>query len=194
MPEDSETKKHPPRAPGDSGLKRRVAEMIRVDHAGEYGAVAIYRGQKAVFSHSPRMGRISRQIQHMADQEQKHLDAFDRLIKERKVRPTALSPVWDAAGFALGAATALMGEKAAHACTEAVEDVIEKHYQEQIDELDAADSEPELRADFAQFREEELEHRDTAVEGGAKDAPAYELLSSAIKFGCRAAIQITKKI
>jgi len=183
-----------PRAPGQSGLNKRVEEMIRVDHAGEYGAVAIYRGQQAVFSRSPKTGRISRQIEEMAAQEQGHLDAFDKLIAERRVRPTAMAPLWEAAGFTLGAVTALMGEKAAHACTEAVEDVIEKHYQHQIDELDAADEEPELKAAFTKFREEELEHRDLAVEEGAKEAPGYALLSHAIKTGCKLAIGITKKV
>jgi len=183
-----------PKAPGDGGLERRVEEMIRVDHAGEYGAVAIYRGQRAVFARSPKTGRISRQIKHMADQEQAHLDGFDALIKERGVRPTALAPVWDAAGFTLGAVTALMGEKAAHACTEAVESVIEKHYQDQVDELTEAEAEPELRQTFAKFREEELEHRDLATEEGAKEAPGYALLSSAIKAGCHLAIAVTKKI
>lgn len=182
------------RAPGRFGIKSRLAEMIRVDHAGEYGAVAIYRGQRAVFSRSPRTGRISRQIGEMAAQEQGHLDAFDKLIADRGVRPTAMAPLWEAAGFTLGAVTALMGERAAHACTEAVEDVIEKHYQDQIDELDEAGEEPELKAAFTQFRAEELEHRDLAVEEGAKDAPGYALLSRAIKTGCKLAIGITRKV
>jgi len=183
-----------PRPPGEFGLKRRIEEMIRVDHAGEYGAVAIYRGQQAVFSRSPKTGRISRQIEEMAAQEQDHLDAFDALIAERGVRPTALAPLWEAAGFTLGAVTALMGEKAAHACTEAVEDVIEKHYKEQVEALDEAGAEPELRDRFAQFREDELAHHDTAVAEGAREAPGHALLSGAIRAGCRIAIAVTKRV
>lgn len=186
--------RRPPQAPGDSGLARRTAQMIRVDHAGEYGAVAIYRGQEAVFSRAPRKARTAAEIHRMAAQEQDHLDAFDALIAERGVRPTALSPFWNAAGFALGAATALLGEKAAHACTEAVEDVIEKHYADQVAELNATGAEPELAATFARFREEELEHKATAIAEGAQDAPGHALLTGLIKAGCRAAIRICEKV
>src|SRR6185295_20200543 len=131
----------------------RRHEMLRVDHAGEYGAVAIYRGQLAVFGRQTGRERITGQLKEMADQEQEHLDTFDKLLASGRVRPTALSPVWNAAGFALGAATALLGEKAAHACTEAVESVIEEHYGDQVAELEAA-GEKDLAAKLSKFRED----------------------------------------
>src|ERR1700744_1745625 len=156
--------------------------MIRVDHAGEYGAVRIYEGQLAVLR-----GRASADtIRHMAEQEQHHLKTFDRLVNERRVRPTALEPVWRVAGFALGAATALMGEKAAFACTAAVEEAIDEHYAGQIEKLD---SDPELKSTVADFRADEIAHRDEALAQGAEQAPAYRILSETIKAGCRLAIQ-----
>jgi ubiquinone biosynthesis monooxygenase Coq7 len=121
-----------------------------------------------------------------------HLARFDRLLTERRVRPTALAPVWRLAGFALGAGTALLGDKAAHACTEAVETVIEEHYAGQVAELSAL--EPELAAELAKFREEELAHRDLAASEGAREAPGYALLSAVIRTGCRAAIKISEKL
>lgn len=170
----------------------RIAEMLRVDHAGEYGAVAIYRGQQAVFNANPKTKDIAAQLAEMEAEEQKHLDAFDALLVERNVRPTVMTPIWNVAGYGLGVVTALMGEKAAHACTEAVETVIEQHYGEQVDEI--KHEEPELAATFAQFREDELHHRDIAIEGGAKQAPAYAILSRTIQAGCHLAIKITEKI
>lgn len=171
---------------------KRLAEMLRVDHAGEYGAVAIYRGQRAVFDSLPHKKEIAEEIAEMEAGEEEHLATFDRLLAERSVRPTILSPLWNVAGFGLGAATALMGEKAAMACTEAVEDVIEKHYAEQIDAL--KDEEPELAATLTKFREDEIGHKETAEAAGAKEAPGYGLLSAAIRLGCRGAIRIAEKI
>lgn len=171
---------------------RRVAEMLRVDHAGEYGAVAIYRGQQAVFGRSAATAPIAAQLAEMEAEEQKHLDAFDQLLVEREVRPTAMTPIWSVAGYGLGVATALMGEKAAHACTEAVETVIEQHYGAQAEEI--KDVDPTLAETFLEFREDELHHRDTAVEGGAHDAPGYPVLSRLIRAGCHAAIRITERL
>jgi ubiquinone biosynthesis monooxygenase Coq7 len=131
-------------------------------------------------------------IRQMAAQEQKHFDTFDRMIKDRAVRPTALEPLWRAAGFALGAATALMGEKAAMACTVAVEDVIDEHYSRQIERLDK--SEPELKATIENFHADECAHRDEALERGAQQAPAYPLLSAAIRLSCRLAIALSERI
>ena len=170
----------------------RIGEMLRVDHAGEYAAVAIYAAQAKVFSRSPKTRKIAEQLTHMREEEQEHLDAFSSLLREHGARPTALIPVWKLASTGLGVATALMGEKAAHACTEAVESVIEQHYAEQIEETQHSNK--ELCATFTQFREDELRHRDFAIEEGAKDAPAYPLLSAIIKTGCRAAIKISEKI
>ncbi|HVZ92697.1 MAG TPA: demethoxyubiquinone hydroxylase family protein [Rhizomicrobium sp.] len=180
------TRKSRPAAPGAAADD--VHSMIRVDHAGEYGAVRIYEGQLAVFGEGPAADAIRR----MADQEQRHLATFDRLIVERRVRPTALEPVWRFAGFALGAVTALMGEKAAFACTAAVEEVIDEHYAGQIETLAGAD--PELKAVVADFRADEIAHRDTAIALGAEEAPAYRLLSESIKAGCRLAIALSTRI
>ncbi len=176
--------------PGPSGA--RLAEMLRVDHAGEYGAVAIYRGQRAVFSGLAHKAETAAAIEEMEAGEEEHLKTFDRLLAERKVRPTLLAPIWNAAGFGLGAATALMGEKAAMACTAAVEDVIEKHYADQIDAL--GEEEAELSATIAKFRADELEHKATAEAAGAAQAPGYALLSGVIRAGCRAAIKIAEKV
>jgi ubiquinone biosynthesis monooxygenase Coq7 len=166
--------------------------MLRVDHAGELGAVHIYRGQRAVLNRAPGKDRIAFQLQEMEAHEAEHLAAFDRILTERRVRPTLLAPVWRAAGFALGAGTALLGEKAAHACTEAVETVIEAHYAGQIAELDT--DEPALAADLSRFRDEELAHRDQARSEGAHEAPAYPWLAALIRTGCRAAIKISEKL
>lgn len=173
--------------------RSRRHEMLRVDHAGEYGAVAIYRGQIAVLGRRAGAERTVGQLEEMAEQEQEHLDAFDELLAENRVRPTALSPIWNAAGFALGAATALLGEKAAHACTEAVETVIEEHYADQVDELEKA-GETDLASTFARFRDEEAAHRELAESEGAQQAPGYPVLSAVIQAGCRLAIRISEKI
>ena len=174
--------------PAAPGAPLDIDAMIRVDHAGEYGAVRIYQGQLAVLKH----GAAADTIRHMAAQEERHLKAFDKLVNERKVRPTALEPVWRVAGFALGAATALMGEKAAFACTAAVEEVIDEHYAGQVMALEGKDD--ALQATVAEFRAEEAEHRETALENGAEQAPGYKLLSEAIKAGCRVAIKLSERI
>lgn len=181
----------PPR-PGHGALAARLAEILRVDHAGELGAVHIYRGQRAVLGAAPGRERITGQLAEMEGHEAEHLARFDRLLTERRVRPTAMAPLWRLAGFALGAGTALMGEKAAHACTEAVENVIEAHYAGQIAEL--AELEPELAAELTKFRDEELAHRDTAIEEGAREAPGYAVLSAVVRAGCKAAIKISEKV
>jgi ubiquinone biosynthesis monooxygenase Coq7 len=166
--------------------------MLRVDHAGELAAGAIYRGQRAVLRSAPRAGRTLAQISDMEAQEDEHLARFDAMLIERRVRPSLLSPLWRAAGWGLGAATALIGERAAHACTEAVETVIEGHYAEQITEIETA--EPALAAELTRFRDDELAHRDLAVAEGAHEAPAYPLLTAVIRAGCRAAIRIAEKV
>ena len=146
-------------------------------------------GQLAVLGQDRQAGRV---IARMARQEERHLERFNALMAERGVRPTALQPVWKVAGFALGAVTALMSERAAMACTEAVETEIDRHYGRQLAEL--GDSDPELAADIAAFRAEELEHRDTALEHGATESIGYPLLSAAIRAGCRLAIGLSKRI
>ena len=174
------------RLPGDLAEERQIARMIRVDHAGEYGAKRIYQGQLAVLGRS----RAAADIRRMAEQEERHLAAFEKLVRERRVRPTALSPLWHVAGFALGAATAMLGERAAMACTVAVEEVIDAHYQRQIDAL--GDAEPALKAALEEFRANELEHRDTALAQGGDAGPLP--LSLAIKAGSRLAIWLSTRI
>lgn len=181
----------PPR-PGVGAMSARLAEILRVDHAGELGAVHIYRGQRAVFAQAKGREKITADLTEMEGHEAVHLARFDKLLNEGKVRPTAMAPLWRVAGFALGAGTALLGEKAAHACTEAVEDVIEKHYAGQIAELEGRD--PELAAELSKFRDEELAHRDHALSEGAQEAPGYPVLAAVIRAGCRAAIKISEKL
>ena len=181
----------PPR-PGLGASKARLEEILRVDHAGEVAAVQIYRAQAAVFAASASTAGLAGRMKAMGDQEAEHLAAFEDLLIERGARPSLLSPLWRAAAFALGAGTALLGETAAHACTEAVENVIEQHYAAQIAEL--AEAEPDLAERLSQFRDEELAHRDLAVEEGAHAAPGYAALAAAIRVGCLAAIKISEKI
>ena len=173
--------------PGDR--RPDSASMLRVNQAGEYGATRIYAGQLAVLR---RNAPESKLIARMAAQEERHLSRFNALLAERRVRPTLLQPVWNVAGFALGAATALMSEQAAMACTDAVETEIDKHYGGQLREL--RDQDPELAADIAEFQAEELEHRDVAREAGAANAVGYPLLTAAIRAGCRLAIGLSKRI
>ncbi|MGH6948477.1 MAG: demethoxyubiquinone hydroxylase family protein [Kiloniellales bacterium] len=162
--------------------------MLRVDHAGEYGARRIYEGQLAVLGRS-QAGPL---LKHMYDQEKRHLEAFERLLVERRARPTLLQPLWHMAGFALGAGTALVGEKAAMACTVAVEEVIDQHYRRQLGDL--GEREPALAAQIEEFRAEEVEHRDLGLEQGAEQAPGYPLLSAAIKAGSRLAIWLSERV
>ncbi|MEO7276689.1 MAG: demethoxyubiquinone hydroxylase family protein [Sphingomicrobium sp.] len=173
--------------PGDRRANRE--SMIRVDQAGEYGATRIYAGQLAVLRRNAPEARL---IARMAAQEQRHLERFDELVAQRRVRPTILQPLWNVAGFALGAATALISEKAALACTDAVETVIDHHYGEQLEEIGGDD--PELAADIAEFRAEEVEHREAARQAGAANALAYPLLTAVIRAGCRVAIGLSKRI
>ncbi len=192
MGRKTENKQKPSRPlPGDAPLSSVIERMIRVDQAGEYGAVRIYSGQLAVLGPDHA---LDSEIAHMQKQEQVHLNTFNDLVADRGVRPTLLEPLWNMAGFALGAATALMGEKAAMACTVAVEEVIDAHYQDQIKRLEAWQVEPELKATVSDFRADELEHREMAINHGAEQTPGYAVLSSVIKSGCRAAIWLSKRI
>ncbi|NDE90354.1 MAG: demethoxyubiquinone hydroxylase family protein [Alphaproteobacteria bacterium] len=171
--------------------KQNLERMIRVNQAGEYGAKRIYAGQLAVLEKRGSSPETLAQIRHMAEQEQTHLDTFNDLVAKNQVRPTALQPIWHVAGFALGALTAAMGEKAAMACTVAVEEVIDEHYQQQSAELHDA---PELKKIVDQFREEENEHRLTALESGAEQAVGYPVLRKLIRAGSKAAIWLAERI
>ncbi|XP_052866117.1 5-demethoxyubiquinone hydroxylase, mitochondrial [Anopheles cruzii] len=169
-----------------------IDSALRVDHAGELGANQIYRGQMAVLGHT----KVGKTIQHMWEQEKAHKEEFDRLIIKYRARPTALLPFWNVAGFALGAGTALLGEKAAMACTVAVESVIVEHYNDQLRRLmdDPQFTDRELLQTIQRFRDEEQEHHDTGLEHGAKQAPFYEALTEVIKLGCRTAIKIAERV
>lgn len=184
-----------PRLPGDLTPRQQLERILRVDHAGEYGATRIYAGQLAVLGQSD----AAPAIRHMAQQEDRHLEAFNRLLPQHRVRPTLLTPLWHVAGFALGAATALMGEKAAMACTEAVEEVIDDHYRNQLATLEkmkteGAESHPGLAELIDEFRAEEVEHRDTARAAGAAEAPAYPVLREGIKSATRLAIWLSERV
>ena len=180
-----------PALPGPAADAARRAAMLRVDHAGELGAVHIYRGQRAVMAAGGRSG-MAETLAEMQAHEAAHLARLDTLLNENRVRPTLLAPMWRFAGFALGAATALIGESAAHACTEAVEEVIEAHYGGQIAELESR--EPALAGELAAFREDEAAHRQAAIAAGARAAPAHGLLTAVIRAGCRAAIKISERL
>lgn len=167
----------------------RSARFLRVDQAGEYGATRIYAGQMAVMG---TRGPHAAEIAGMARQEADHRARFDALIAKRGVRPTVLQPLWSVAGYALGAATALMGPEAAMACTAAIEEEIDAHYTRQLDEL--GDDDPELGSMIHEFREDERGHRDAAYAAGAENAPGYPVLSGAIRLGCRLAIRLSERI
>lgn len=174
--------------PGDPAGHALIDRIIRVDQAGEYGAVRIYAGQLAVLAESP----AKQAIRGMAKKEAEHLAEFDKLVAERHVRPTVLQPLWHVAGFALGAATAMLGPRAAMACTVAVEEAIDEHYGAQAKAL--GEDEKPLRRRIERFRADELEHRDTALRHDAEHAPAYPLLTAAIKTGSRIAIWLSERL
>jgi ubiquinone biosynthesis monooxygenase Coq7 len=168
-----------------------VDKILRVDHAGELGADRIYAGQMAVLGHT----KVGSTIKHMWEQEKVHRTEMERLVRKHRVRPTILMPIWNVAGFVLGASTALMGEKAAMACTVAVETVIMEHYNDQLRQLmESNENDKELLEIITKFRDEEQEHHDCGLKHGAEEAPFYDALSNVIKFGCKTAIKISEKI
>lgn len=178
--------------PGDPAPHNtNIDEIIRVNHAGEYGARRIYQGQLAVLGKDPETRAL---LEHMAEQEDAHLAYFEEQLSQRNIRPTLLQPVWHAAGYALGYVTAKMGRRAAMACTVAVEDVISGHYQEQLETLADETSEKKLRAKIAQFKAEEEEHHDIGLENEAELTNGYKVLSAVIKLGSKTAIAVAKKI
>ncbi|XP_051241521.1 5-demethoxyubiquinone hydroxylase, mitochondrial [Dicentrarchus labrax] len=178
--------------PRDSEEKAMLDRMLRVDHAGEYGANRIYAGQMAVLGRS-RTGPL---IQEMWDQEKKHLEKFNEILSENRVRPTALLPLWNIAGFVLGASSALLGKEGAMACTVAVEESISEHYNSQIRTLMEKDPEryTELLQVIKEFRDDELEHHDTGLEHDAETVPGYWFLKNAIQLGCKAAIYVSERV
>lgn len=177
-----------PALPGDLPASEAVERIIRVDHAGEYGASRIYAGQLAVLGRGPQ-GDL---IRHMKSQEEVHLQTFARLVGARRVRPTALLPLWNLAGFALGAVTAAMGSRAAMACTVAVEETIDEHYAVQADVL--GPNEAAFRETIERFRADEMKHREIGLENEALLAPGYRVMSAVIKAGCKIAIAISERL
>jgi ubiquinone biosynthesis monooxygenase Coq7 len=180
------------RLPGDPTREQVIDRIIRVDHAGEYGAKRIYEGQLAMLKRKPGAATEYAAVRHMYEQELAHLQAFEKLMVERRARPSVLYPVWHVAGFALGAATAFLGPKAAMACTVAVEEVIDEHYRQQHETL-GADEKP-LKETIEKFRQEEVEHRDTGLAHGAEQTAAYPVLTAAIKAGSRLAIWLAERV
>ncbi|KAH9513109.1 ubiquinone biosynthesis monooxygenase Coq7 [Bulinus truncatus] len=176
----------------DAKTKALLDKVIRVDHAGELGADRIYAGQLAVLGKSS----VGPLIKEMWEEEKVHREKFEKLMAENRVRPSVLLPIWNVAGFALGAATALMGKEAAMACTVAVEDVIGDHYNSQIREIVEDDpvKHKELLETVKKFRDEELHHHDIGLQHDAEKAPLYNVLSQAIKVGCKGAIWISERI
>jgi 3-demethoxyubiquinol 3-hydroxylase len=175
------------RLPGDRTPAEEIARILRVDHAGEFGATRIYDGQLDVLGR----GREVAAIREMAETEKRHLTRFETLLRERRVRPTLLHPLWSVAGYALGAATALLGEQAAMACTVAIEEVIDEHYLRQAEKLG---EEPALLETIQSFRDDEIAHRDLALAHGAADSPAYDLITVAVKTGSRIAIWLSTRL
>ena len=184
--------------PGDLPMRDQIERMVRVNHAGEYGAKRIYQGQLAILekraSGNPSANANIEKIRHMAEQEQQHLDGFSAEIAARRVRPTALLPVWHVAGFALGAVTTLLGDRAAMACTIAVEEVIDQHYAQQLEQLKDNQMETPLAQRIEQYRAEELEHRDIAVESGGRDSPFTLAITTLVRAGSKAAIYLSERI
>ena len=168
--------------------KNHIDAILRVDHAGETAAAKIYDGQLAVLKNNP----VGPTIQHMKDQEQEHLDTFNKLLYENDTRPTALLPLWNVMGFGLGVASAVMGEKAAMACTIAVEEVIGEHYAKQAESLN--DDHKELKSILMKFRDDELDHLETGLKHDGENALGYEIMKAIVQLGCRTAIKISEKI
>jgi 3-demethoxyubiquinol 3-hydroxylase len=175
--------------PGTPSVRKRLEHIIRVNHAGEFGAQRIYAGQLAVLGEG---STISAALHHMAKQEDKHLAAFEKLIVTRKVRPTALYPLWHVVGYALGVATATLGSEAAMACTVAVEETIEEHYQKQLEYL--ADDERALKSMIKKFRDEEIEHKNIGLKNNAEDLAYYPILRALIRAGSKTAIWLSERI
>ncbi len=175
--------------PGMLTPQERTKQMLRVDQAGEYGAIRIYKGQLDVLKNHP----TSSLIEEMKTQEQEHLNSFNLLLRERNIKPTIFTPLWHVGGYVLGALTAKLGSKAAMACTVAVEEVIDQHYAGQIEELEQSDLEPELTNIIKRFRADELAHKDQSLEAGAADAPGFAVLRTSIKAITRAAIWLSTR-
>ena len=172
--------------------KKTLEEIIRVDHAGERGAIKIYEGQLLALSTFKKNEKLKKIIEDMKEHEKEHFEYFDKEIQKRNIKPTVFLPIWDLLGVTLGFGTTMIGEKAAMLCTASVEEVIDKHYQKQIDQI--KDDEKNLRDKIIKFREDELHHKDIAYENGATKKGLYSLLDKVIKTGSKIAINISEKV
>ena len=173
-------------------MKNKIEEFIRVDHAGERGAVKIYEGQLLALNTLVKNEDLKKTIEEMKIHEMEHCDYFEKEIKKRNIAPTKLLPLWDLLGVGLGFGSTLLGKKAAMLCTASVEEVIDKHYKNQIDQLGS--NEKELKKKIIKFREDELHHKDIAYEKGATKKGCYSVLDKIIKTGSKIAINISEKI
>ena len=172
--------------------KKKLEEFIRVDHAGERGAIKIYEGQILALNTLYKDEVLKKTVEEMKEHEKEHSDFFDKEIKKRKIKPTKFLPLWDILGIGLGFGTTLLGKKAAMLCTASVEEVIDEHYQNQINQIE--DDEKKLKQKIIKFREDELHHKNIAYEEGASKEGVYSLLDKIIKTGSRIAIKISEKI
>ena len=172
--------------------RNKVEEFIRVDHAGERGAVKIYEGQLLALNTFVKDENLKKTIEEMKIHEMEHCEFFENEIKKRNIRPTKFLPLWDLLGVGLGFGSTLLGKKAAMLCTASVEEVIDKHYQNQIDQLDH--DEKELKKKIIKFREDELHHKDIAYDKGATKKGLYSIMDKIIKVGSKVAINISEKV
>jgi 3-demethoxyubiquinol 3-hydroxylase len=175
-----------------SNNKNKIEEFIRVDHAGERGAVKIYEGQLLALNTLVKDENLKKTIEEMKIHEKEHCEFFENEIKKRKIKPTKFLPLWDLLGVSLGFGSTLLGKKAAMLCTASVEEVIDKHYLNQINQL--GKDEKELKKKITKFREDELHHRDIAYEEGATKKGFYLILDKIIKTGSKLAINISEKV
>ena len=172
--------------------KKKIEEFIRVDHAGERGAIKIYEGQLLALNTVFKDEKLKKIIEEMKFNEKEHLDFFEKEIKKRNIKPTKFLPIWDLLGVGLGFGTTLLGKKAAMLCTASVEEVIDEHYQKQINQIE--DDEKQLKKKIIKFKEDELHHKDIAYEEGATKEGIYSILDKIIKTGSRIAINISEKV
>ena len=172
--------------------QKTLEEIIRVDHAGERGAIKIYEGQLLALKTIKQDESLKDKIEEMKEQEKEHLEYFEKEIQKRKIKPTYLLPLWDIMGVTLGFGTALLGKKAAMLCTASVEEVIENHYQNQLKKL--GNDEMELKAKIEKFKGDEVDHKNMAYEAGATNKGMYSIMDQVIRVGSRIAISISEKI
>ena len=172
--------------------RKKLEEFIRVDHAGERGAIKIYEGQLLALNTIYKNDNLKKLIEEMREHEREHCEFFENEIKQRNIKPTKFLPLWDLLGVGLGFGTTLLGKKAAMLCTASVEEVIDEHYQNQISQLE--DDEKNLRDKITKFREDEIHHKDIAYEEGASKKGIYKILDKVIKTGSKIAINISEKI